>query len=108
MWTSTAAPPRMASPIVAAGAAWWPPVWFLHLWEAMVTGPASSARPALVAVFLPAAISILAYLLSYHRYRRMLLEALPGRPSSRAAGLGARLLERWIPNPGEQAAFAFI
>ena len=23
-------------------AAWWPPVWFVHLWEAMIKGPASA------------------------------------------------------------------
>jgi hypothetical protein len=30
-----------------ATAFWWPPVWFVHLWEAMITGPSSLAqRPA--------------------------------------------------------------
>jgi predicted permease len=91
-----------------ASAAWWPPVWFVHLWEAIVTGPAPLARNAILAVTVPPAISFLAYLLSYHRYRRMLLEAQPGRATARWAGLGSRLLERWIPDPREQAAFAFI
>jgi len=86
---------------------WWPPVWFVDLWKAMVQGPAWLARPALLAIAIPALISAAAYLLSYHRYQKMLLEAQPGRPSVRFAGLGAQLLERWIPDPREQAAFAF-
>jgi predicted permease len=56
----------------------------------------------------PAAISLAAYLASYHRYRRMLLEAEPGHASAHWSGLGARILERLLPDPREQAAFSFI
>jgi predicted permease len=91
-----------------AHAVWWPPVWFVHLWEAMVVGPGSQARNAILAIAIPAAISCLAYLLSYHRYQRMLLEAQTPAATARSTGLGARLLEWWIPDPREQAAFAFI
>src|ERR1017187_5435936 len=86
-------------------AAWWPPVWFVWLWDALVTGHAS-ARPALLAVVLPAVLAVLSYLLSYHRYRKLLLEAPPAHAGGHS-GLGSRLLEWWIPNPREQAAFAF-
>jgi predicted permease len=89
-------------------AAWWPPVWFIHLWDAMIGGPVSLARNALLAVAIPAVMSAGAYLLSYQRYQKMLLEAQPGHASVRWAGLGAKLLERWIADPREQAAFAFI
>ena len=98
-----------ALPLVARqpqSAAWWPPVWFLRLWEAIVTGRAS-ARPALLAIVLPALLAVLAYLLSYHRYRKLLLEAPPARPGGHWSGWGSRLLELWIRNPREQAAFAF-
>jgi len=91
-----------------AQAAWWPPVWFVRLWEVIVTGPAPPAWNALYALTVPLALSVVAYLLSYHRYRRMLLEAQGGQASARWAGLGSRLLERWIPEPREQAVFAFI
>ncbi|HTP33823.1 MAG TPA: ADOP family duplicated permease, partial [Candidatus Acidoferrales bacterium] len=91
-----------------AAAFWWPPLWFVHLWESMIIGPALLARNALLAVAIPAAVSILAYLLSYHRYRRVLLEARTGHVSARRTGLASRLLERWIADPREQAAFAFI
>jgi predicted permease len=87
-------------------AAWWPPVWFLRLWEAIVTGRAA-ARPALLATVLPAMLAVLSYLLSYHRYRKLLLEAPPARAGGHWSGLGSRLLELWISNPREQAAFAF-
>jgi predicted permease len=87
-------------------AAWWPPVWFVRLWEAIVTGHASAARPALLAIVLPPIVAILSYLLSYHRYRKLLLEAPPAHAGGHS-GLGSRLLEWWIPNPREQAAFAF-
>jgi hypothetical protein len=89
------------------GAAWWPPFWFVKLWEAIVTGRASLARPALLAIVLPALLAILAYLLSYHRYRKLLLEAPPAHTGGHWSGLGSRLLELWIPNPREQAAFSF-
>ena len=89
-------------------AAWWPPAWFVHLWEAIVIEPAASGRPALLAILLPALLAVGAYLLSYHRYRKLLLEAPPAQSGGHWSGFGSRLLEWWIPNPREQAAFAFI
>jgi predicted permease len=87
---------------------WWPPVWFEHLWEAIVNGSPALARHAQLSIAIPAAIFVGSYLLSYHRYQKMLLEAQPGRASARSSGLGARLLEWWMADPREQAAFAFI
>jgi predicted permease len=87
---------------------WWPPNWFRQLWESMVTGPASLARPGLLAVSAPPLAAVLFYLLSYHRYRRLLLETPPARSGGRFSGAGSRLLESWIPDPREQAAFSFM
>ncbi len=94
-------------------APWWPCVWFLHLWESIIKGPAGASRDALLAIAISAALAVLAYLFSYHRYRRLLLEAqserAPGAaPSAPGAGWGARLLEFWMPDPRQQGAFAFI
>ena len=90
-------------------AGWWPSVWFLRLWESIIKGPASASRDALLAMTVPAALALMAYFLSYHRYRRLVLEAQTGRAAGAAgAGWGARLLEWWIPDPRQQAAFAFI
>ncbi len=90
-----------------AAAAWWPPVWFLRLWEAIVTRRPGAARGALLAMALPPVVAVAAYLLSYHRYRRVLLEAAPDH-GVRCSGIGARLLEWWIGDPRRQAAFAFM
>jgi len=88
-------------------AAWWPPVWFWNLRSAML-GTSGAWRPAVLALTLPPLVAVLAYLLSYHRYRKILLEAriTPGR--RRWQGAGAWLLDLWIRDPREQAAFAFI
>jgi predicted permease len=88
---------------------WWPPMWFLRLWEAVATGH-GSVRPGLLAIGVPVAAAALLYLVSYHRYRRLLLEtqAAPGHGRRGLAGHGAALLDRWIRDPREQAAFSFI
>jgi putative ABC transport system permease protein len=90
-----------------ASAAWWPPHWFVSLWEAIVIGRRGAA-PALLAMLIPIVLAFIAYLLSYHRYRRLLLESPAGHRPEGGGQLGARLLERWIREPREQAAFAFI
>jgi len=90
-----------------ADAAWSPPVWFLGLREAIVTGPWEAARGAVLAMTAPPLAALLAYLLSYHRYRRLLLEAPPER-GAHSSGAGSWLLERCIADPREQAVFAFI
>ncbi len=88
-------------------AAWWPAVWFLRLREAVLAGTPAAASTALIAIAAPPLIAVLSYLLSYHRYRRLLLEAPPQR-AVRWTRLGSWLLERWIGDPRQQAAFAFI
>ena len=90
-------------------AGWWPPIWFLRLWESIIKGPAQASHDALLAMSVPAVLAVLAYLLSYHRYQRLLLEAQTERTAGAAgSGWGARLLELWMPDPRQQAAFAFI
>jgi hypothetical protein len=92
-------------------AAWWPPIWFLYLCEWMIQGTRSPGA-ALLATAVPGVLSVLAYLLSYHRYRRLLLEGEGAPAASAETGWGARacswLLEKWIPEPRQQGAFAFI
>jgi len=87
---------------------WWPPVWFWNLRAAMLGTAGGGSRAAVMALVLPPAIAVLSYRLSYHRYRKLLLEAqiTPGR--RRWEGAGAWLLDLWIRDPREQAAFAFI
>src|SRR5947209_13641269 len=76
---------------------WWPPTWF-------VMAGGGSHRNALLAVTLPALVAVVAYLLSYHRYRRLLLEVRGGSTSAAAT-------MEWQPGnlaPQELAAFSFI
>ena len=89
-------------------APWWPGTWFLNLWEAIIRGNAWQGLPALGAMCIPALIAAAAYLASYGQYRRVILEAPPGRGAGRWAGIGSWLLEHWIANPREQGAFAFL
>ena len=89
-------------------AAWWPAVWFADLWESIIRNTGSYSRDAVLAMTLPIVVSVFAYLVSYHFYRRVLLEARPQRSPDRKTGAGSYLLERWISNPHELAIFAFI
>jgi predicted permease len=82
-------------------AAWWPPNWFLGF-----------SRYAVYATAGAPLLAILTYLLSYHRYRRLLIE-IPQR--SRAPRSGALL--RWpavftlaltLKDAREQAVFSFL
>ena len=91
-----------------AGPACWPPNWFLGLWAAIIGAPDAAGRNAQLAMGLAPAVAIFSYLVSYHRYRRLLLESAVVRARRRWEGLGSRLLEWWIPDPREQAAFAFL
>jgi putative ABC transport system permease protein len=90
-------------------AGWWPGKWFLGLWEAIATGHGHPG-PAIAAICGAPALAAAAYLVSYHRHQRLLLEA--GRAPRRARGETAPArpgwLHRWIPDPAERAAFRFI
>jgi hypothetical protein len=82
---------------------WWPAAWFFNLRTAIITSSLRPARAALLALFVSAGISAVAYLAAYRRHRRMLLES---PASSRHFTLD--LHARWIRNPLELGAFAFI
>jgi predicted permease len=88
-------------------AEWWPPVWFLRLWEAIAAGRSGAGQTAVLAIAIPAVVCVLAYIGSYHRHRRLLLEA-PRHRQTAATGFFETVLERWITEPRGQAAFAFI
>jgi putative ABC transport system permease protein len=82
-------------------ASWWPAGWFLM-------AGSGSHRNAELAVTIPAIVAIVAYLLSYHRYRRLLLETHGGGPRRERTSGQAWDLPRLIRNPRELAAFSFI
>jgi putative ABC transport system permease protein len=76
---------------------WWPGNWF-------VTAGGADHRRMLTAIAAPVAVSIVTYLLSYHRYRRLLLEE---RQAAVPGGRAARLPDL-IADTRELGAFAFI
>jgi len=83
---------------------WWPPNWFLGLWAALAGTPDAAPRSALLALEWTPAIAVLSYLLSYHRYRRLLLES-----TQKPTQAGMPVPPEWfIRDPREQAAFTFI
>ena len=89
-------------------ARWWPPVWFWDLRAAILGTNRAAWRAAALALALPPVIAACSYLISYHRYRRLLLEAPMGHARRRWEGAGGWLLDLWIRDPREQAAFAFV
>lgn len=91
-----------------AGPEYWPPNWFLGLWGSIIGAHDSAGRNAELALALAVAVAILSYLVSYHRYRRLLLESPVIHTERRFEGLGSRLLELAIRDPREQAVFAFL
>lgn len=54
------------------------------------------------------ALAALAFVLSFHRYRRMILEAPPSRPSRGSGRIASRVMEWLFDNPQKQAAVQFI
>ena len=69
-------------------AAWWPPVWFVqalgsHRYRTSIGAPRAPGHRRC-----PRSSPSLSYLLSYHRYRKLLLEAPPDRAGGHWSGLG--------------------
>ncbi len=88
---------------------WAPPVWFVGLQEKLLgnadCGPL--ARRALVAAVSALALMVLMYLVSYKRYRRLLVEAPEERAARRLAGW--RVLDLLAPGePRKQAVIEFV
>jgi predicted permease len=88
-------------------AAWFPTVWFLRLWEAMLAG-GREWHAGTFAITVPPIVAVGCYLLAYHRYHRLLTEGglQPARRFSVA--LAESVFDRLIADPREQAAFTFI
>jgi hypothetical protein len=91
-------------------ARWLPPVWFLGLYQAMLGDPDPGMRQlaqrAIGALCISFVSTLIAYLVSYRRHRKLLVEGTssPARNRPRA-GL---LLDWLIPDPRQQAVIVFI
>jgi predicted permease len=86
-------------------AGWWPPHWFLSLGSALLGGAAPEARYAVYAAAFAPLLAIATYLVSYHRYRRLLIETPVAKPRNTGSDWTARLALR---DPREQAMFSFL
>jgi hypothetical protein len=91
--------------------AWLPPVWFLGLHQHLLGDPdpamALLALRAEAALAFCIGLSLLCYLVSYKRHRKLLVEGSTGS----AAGdrkWTAKLLEFLVPNPRQQAILVFV
>jgi hypothetical protein len=89
---------------------WLPPVWFLGLHEALTGDPDPAmkilANRAIWALGIAAVLTLLTYLTSYHRHRKLMMEGI-----SKQSGewrLGNVLVERLSHDPREQAVLGFF
>jgi predicted permease len=74
---------------------------------ALTRGPALTGQAWKWIALLAPAAALFAYVVSFHRYRRLVLEA-PQRSAPRRLDLLVHLLDRMIKDPREQAALEFI
>ena len=92
-------------------AVWFPPVWFLGLNHYLLGDPdplmAALAQRAEAGLAIAVALSVLCYIVSYQRHRKLMVEGARG-----AARLDrkwtAMLLERIVPDPRQQAILVFL
>jgi hypothetical protein len=100
---ATALDPRLSQ--------WLPPVWFLGLYQNLLSDPdpvmAALAQRAQAALGLALALSLLSYLVSYQRHRKLLMEG-PSRSARRDRKWPGVILEWLVPNPRQQAILVFM
>ena len=89
-----------------------PPAWFLGWYETLLSGGDAYFRrlaaTGLKALGLAIAISLAAYVLSYHRHANYVLErSRSPRRSSWMEAVGAGILRWLVPNACQRAVFAF-
>lgn len=99
--TATLLEPRFAASL--------PPVWFLGLYQGMLGDPDPGmhalANRALWALLASVLLSLLAYAVSYHRHRAMLVEGVAASPKKQRRNLP--VLDWLFPNPRQQAVISF-
>jgi hypothetical protein len=91
--------------------AWLPPVWFLGLYQNLLGDPhpvmAALAQRAQAALALTLSLSVLCYLLSYKRHRKLMMEG-PSVSSRGDRQWTGAILEWLVPNPRQQAILVFM
>ena len=94
-------------------ARWYPPFWFLAVYEQLQRGPAAPAFASELAPYayratlLSAALVLLTYPVAWARMQRVAIEGSAGK-SRKPSLLWTRTLARLVPRPAERAVFDFI
>jgi len=90
---------------------WLPPVWFLGLYQHLLGDPdpqmAALAQRAQYALAIALALSVLGYVFTYGRHRKLMMEG-PSPSASRDRQWTGALLEWLVPNPRQQAILVFM
>ncbi len=101
----------LASALSPAISPWLPPVWFLGLYQNLLGDPdplmARLAARAETALLLAISVSVLCYVVSYQRHRKLMVEGALGSSRHERKWTGA-LLERLVRNPRQQAVLVFM
>ncbi len=101
----------LASALRAPLATWFPPVWFLGLQHWLLGDPdpvmAALASRAENAFLVVAGLSVICYVISYQRHRKLMVEGAAGSTRADRKWTGA-LLEKLAPNPRQQAILVFM
>jgi hypothetical protein len=100
----------------SAAVRWFPPFWFLGLYERLLDGAGTPgvfdglARRGCYAVLLLVACTVLTYPLAYRRRVRQLVEGVSAleKPSVAAGAMDRVLHGTILPLPGQRAIFHFI
>ncbi|MGO9259155.1 MAG: hypothetical protein ACLQU1_23010 [Bryobacteraceae bacterium] len=103
--------PFLATALQPRLSAWLPPVWFLGLYQNLLGDPdpamAALAQRAQAGLALALALSVLSYVVSYRRHRKLLMEGASSSSRGDRKWTGA-VLEWLVPNPRQQAILVFM
>jgi hypothetical protein len=103
-------PPQMKTILATPAAAWFPPLWFVGLYQTSMGDhdPFMQllSRRGVAALEIAAVVGLLSYLVSYGRHRAWMVEGAAG-PSHDRRWTGA-VLDRLIASPRQQAVIVFL
>lgn len=103
-------PPQMKTLLDAPAAVWFPPLWFVGLYQTIMGDADPLMRllsdRAVLGLGIAVAVALLSYLFSYRRHRAWMVEGAAG--ASRDHRWTGALLDRLIESPRQQAVIVFL
>jgi hypothetical protein len=104
-------PPQMKTLLAAPAAEWFPPLWFVGLYQTLMGDPdplmQALASHGLLGLRIAIAVALVSYLASYRRHRAWMVEG-GSAGSSRDRRWKGALLDRLIASPRQQAVMVFL